>query len=1228
MVNTLTKTTLREIRQSLGRYLAILAIIAIGVAIFAGLRMSEPDMIETGVVYLDEQRFYDLRLISTLGFTEEDVDEFAALDGVELARGSVFTEFLCQSDRGADVVLVAHSITPGVNIPSLVSGRLPEKANECLVDGGMFSEKDIGTTIRVSKANDEATLDLLKFDEYTIVGLTDSPLYINYERGTSSIGSGSISAFILLPEDGFESDIYYDLYIRISKRAPAYSDDYQPLLDDIKPSVESLLKLRASKRYDDLHSDALEQISEGEAELADGRAEYADARAEAEAELADALAKLQDGETEYADGVEKYRSGLNDYYSGLEEYEEGLEEIAKAEKELADGRAEYEKAKAEAEAELADAYALLADGEAQYADGLQQYNDGLVELEEGEKLIAENEAELADAKLQLDAALMQLSKASKELEAAEKELEEGREQLEQTKLLLDEAQKYIDYFADLLSQGEDELAKLDPESSDYAVLLDLLNKGYEVYNSAYAEFSKGLAQYEEGYAQYLDGLAQYEAGLAAYNDGWKQYWDGYSQYEDGKAQLAQAKLDLEAGRQELADAKTELDSARAELDSGWAEYYDGKAEAEEEFAKAEAELADGEAKLADGKAELEEADRILKDVWVELVNAPQELLDARQQLDEGWQEYEDGKAEAEEEFAKAEAELANGEAKLADARDELAKLEPADTYTLSRRENIGYACFESDTNIVAAISLIFPVFFFLVAALVCMTTMKRMVDEQRTQIGVLKAIGYSRGQIIGKYLFYSGSAAAVGCVIGFAIGSTILPLVMWEIYSMMYGFAPLEMVFDPGLAAMTFAASMLCSMGSTYLSCRAELVRPAAELIRPKTPKAGKRVFLEHIGFIWKRLSFLQKVSVRNVLRYRSRFIMMVLGIGGCTALLVTGFGIKDSIANIAGDQYGEISLYDYAISLSEPLDDAEVSDYLSDMGFESGDGLLVHSGSTDIISETDSHSVYLVSPKNNSLEGFVSLHSGVEPIPFPGDGCAVINVGLANDMGVQVGDTVSLRDTDFGTVSVTISGICDNYIYNYVYVSPDTYISQLGKAPEFNTIFLNSDTGLDPNEESVLLGDDDRVSTVSANATFRDRLTTTLERLNLIVIVVVVCSGALAFVVLYNLTNINITERIREIATVKVLGFYPGETASYVFREINILACVGSLVGLLMGKGLHAFIIAQIKVEAMFFPCRITAMSYLLSFVFTILFTVLITNFMRPRLKKIHMAESLKSIE
>ncbi|MBO5667400.1 MAG: FtsX-like permease family protein, partial [Firmicutes bacterium] len=811
MVKPLLKTTLREIRQSLGRFLAIMAIIGLGVGFFAGLRMCQPTMQKTGVKYLSEQEFFDFRLMSTLGFTEEDVAEFNAMSGIEAASGSYFTEFLYKAAPDSDAVLVAHSITEGINTPELTAGRLPIRGDECLADAVFFTEEDLGSKIQISDNNDSDTLELFVSEEYTIVGLARTPLYLNHERGTASIGNGSVEAFVLIPEEGFDSEAYHELYLRMADVADAYSDIYETQADLLEPEVKDFLAHRADIRYETLYNDALDEIHEGEEELADGWIEYRQERADAEQELADALLELEDGEIEYLDGIAEYEQGLIDYEEGFLDFQEGKQDYA-------EGKLEYE------------------DGLQKYLDGLKEYEDGVKQLEEAEE--------------ELEAARRKLNSASRQLSAAKAELDAGEANYAQLNQLYSSAAMLIPSFPTSAGITTPEQAIAALESQDAS---NPLVQGWRFTESQIGEPLTGA--YVSGVRSQLDsGWSQYNSGLDQYRSGRSKYNKGYAEYLDGKKELEEAWIELEDARVELEDAEIELKDASQEL--------------------------------FDGVLELAEARKKLDD-------APGELADARKELDDGWIEYYDGVADAKREFAEAEADLYEGEQEIIDAYEELADLKPADTYTLTRNENAGYACFDNDISIIAAISVVFPAFFFLVAALVCTTTMKLMVEEQRTQIGVLKALGYSRAKIIGKYLFYSGSAAFSGSLIGYALGSYGLPMILWAIYGIMYDFAPLEMFFDPMLALISFGAALFCSMGSTYISCRSELSRPTAELLRPKAPKAGKRILLEYITPIWKRLSFLRKVSVRNVFRYRSRLIMMLLGIGGCTALLVTGFGIS-----------------------------------------------------------------------------------------------------------------------------------------------------------------------------------------------------------------------------------------------------------------------------------------------------------------------------------------------
>ena len=1228
MVKTLFRSALREVRQSFGRYLAILAIVGLGVGFFAGLRACQPDMMLTGGAYLEAQKLYDFRFLSTLGFTEDDVAAFAAHEDVSAARGAVYADFLTEVEEGHEMVVKAHSLTDGVNLPKLSVGRMPEAPNECLGDAKYFLEGDLGRTLPVNPSNNEETRDLLRYEGYTIVGLAWSPYYLNYERGTSSIGSGTVAAAVFIPEDGFDFEAYYEIFVTVEDMGAPYSDAYDAAVDRLKPEMEVLLGQRAELRYASLYDEAVADISDADREIADGWLDYRQEKADAETELDDAYQELTGGEADYEQGQQDYEQGRIDYEQGLRDFAEGerkvqdaRKELANAEQEVADGEqaladarkelddgwAEYNQSKADVEQELASALRKLEDGEAEYQDGLDEYNKGLKKLEDAEDEIADGEAELRKGWRELDAAQAELDTAWARLEQAQQQLDASKAQLDAGEAEYQAAYQQLEELAAAMGVPLEELMHT-PEGQALAAARAELDRGW-------ASYEAGLRQYEDGYAEYRSGASQVEAGLR--------------ELRAGEAELGRGRKELSSGREELASAKKKLAEARQELDDGWKEYNDGKAEAERELADALQKLNDGEAeyaegvqeweegkqalaegreKLADAERELEDARRELNDARAELERAPGELADARQELDEGWDEYHDGKADADREFADAEKKLMEAEGELADAREKLKDLKRATTYTLTRAENTGYTCFENDISIVAAISVVFPAFFFLVAALVCMTTMKRMVDEQRTQIGVLKALGYGKGQIMSKYLFYSGSAALVGSTLGYGMGITGLPWIIWEIYGLIYGFAPLEYAVLPDLMSLSFAAALLCSMGATWLSCRIELRRQASELIRPKTPRAGRRVFLEYITPLWRRLGFLHKVSARNVLRYRSRLVMMVLGIGGCTALLCTGFGIRDSIAHVADDQFDEITLYDYAVTFQEGQTQESAKAYLEKSGWAEDQGLLVHSGSIDILTPGGSKSVYLVVSSKDSLEGFLSLHSGGRPVAYPGEGEVVLNAGLAESLRIREGDTVQLHDSKLGSIEAVVSALCDNYVFNYAYVSAETYQKQIYETPEYNTLYVLAREGADPYEEGALLLEGEGVGAVTVNDATRERVDSMLSRLDYIVVVIVLCAAALAFIVLYNLTNINVTERIREIATIKVLGFYQNEVAAYVFREINMLSILGSLAGLGMGKALHLFVMEQVRIDAMTFACRIAPTSYLISFAMTQLFTFTIS--------------------
>ena len=909
MGKAVRKNTLREIRGTFGRFFAIMAIIALGVGFFTGVRITTPAMVDTVNRFLDENQFYDYRLLSALGWNEEDIADFRNRSDVRYAEGAYSLDIITAGTN--EYVMRLHSITENINGIKLVEGRMPQSSDECLIESGKVS---VGGRIYLSDDNSETVKNTLRHDMFNIVGSVDSSLYINFERGNSSVGNGEIRAFVYLPKEAFDLDVYTEAYVRFDQDHDIYSDEYDEYMDGREEQWEKIAQSRADMRFDEIYSEAEKKLDDGREEL------------------------------------EKNRK-------------DGQEKLDKAKKDLDDGKA------------------------------------------------------------QLDEQLAQL----------------------------------------------EQIRDIMPE------------------------------QYASGMEQYNAALADYESGLS---------------------------------------------------------------------------------------------------------------------------DYENSLAEFENQISDAEEELRNGE-------NELAKLKKPDTYVLGRNTNIGYSCFESDSDIVAQVARVFPVFFILVAALVCMTTMSRMVEEQRTQIGVLKALGYSEGTVMGKYMFYSGTAAVIGCIFGYGAGTYIFPKIIWKSYELMYLELPIHYLFSVKLALIALLVSLVCSIGVTWFSCRIELAETAAALMRPKAPKAGKRVLLERVGFIWRRLKFLKKVSIRNIFRYKKRLFMMILGIGGCMALLLTGFGIKDSIAGFADTQYDEIQVADASAALRN-VEDEPPEDLLTVLNENTKENILLYTGAWDLLygKRVKSVTINAVESFEDMDKYFVLRDMNGEPIAPPTEGEAIVSHSIAERFGIEKGGTMRLRDENMRELNVKVTGIFENHVYNVVFIRKDTMEAQLGEKLPLNYAFINFKEGVDENQASAEISKNSHIMQMLKFDVLKERLSKMMSSLDYIVLIVIICAAGLAFIVLYNLTNINITERVREIATIKVLGFFRRETSAYVLRENLALTAMGIAAGSIAGVFLHRFVMAQIKVDLVDFSVRILPVSFLYSIVLTFIFNFAVDLFMELKLERINMAESLKSIE
>ena len=1220
--NMMGRNLTQTIRRSLGRYIAIMAIVALGAGLFNGLRVTKVDMVATVQNYTDQQNMFDLQVMNSYGWTDENVAALSETPGIADAEGCISLDVLMHYGDHDDVAYKLLSLPETVSKPSLMAGRMPESADECLLDGFAYGEEFIGRKIYVSSTNDPDTAENLAFDTYTIVGLVNTPLYLNMQRGSTTIGSGSLKGFLYLPREGFSLEYYTEIDLTLQGDYAVYTDEYNDAMDAMADTLEAAAQVQADSRYNDILQEAEDAFAEGRQEYLDGMVEYREGKAEAEQKLADALTELNDGEKELEEGRQELADGRAQLNSAQAAVNENRQTLADSKAQLAQAKADTYAQLDEAQAELDSNYAQVSDGLSQVNDGLTQIDDGLAQLDDGLAQIDDGLAQIDDGLAQIDDGVAQIDDGLAQIDDGITQLEDAIVQIDDGLAELDEALPLLDAAAEAAQKMLDLLTSLPFGDSEAiaeveAQLQELINQR-DTYTAQREELiatrAQCAAQLEELRQQKEDLTAQREALLA-------QREEVVAQKE---ALLAQRK-EVAAQREEAAAQKAELLETKATLEDAMAQIQDGYAQLAEGRAEAEAQFADAQAQLDSGEAQLNDAQATINEKWNDIAEGEEALLEAEQTLADGWEEYYEGKAEAEAELADAEEELRKGRQELADARADIDAIKAPTLYTLTRNTNLGYVVFESDSDIVAGVAKIFPVFFLAVAALVCITTMTRMIDEERTQIGVLKALGYSSGAIMSKYLLYSGTACLLGIGLGLLLGSTVFPQIIWYAYCIMYDFSDqLTLSYDIGTIVFIFVSYLGLTLLVTWYCCRRELRDVPAELIRPKPPVSGKQILLEKLPF-WKNLKFLNKVAIRNIFRYRQRLAMMLLGIGGCTALLVTGFGIGDSVSDIVSYQFETVTLYDIGVTFEEALDEEGQAEFLA--ATPEQEVLFCYQGGIDVDFDNSVKNVNFLA-LDGSLDGFMDLHKGDSPIPMPGENEVLISIGTATAMGIEVGDTVTLRNSDLEELDLTVSGVFDNNVYNYAIVSGDTLRGQWGRSPELQTAFVLANEGQEVHELGAQLAACEGVLTLTINQDTADTVGNMMSALDAVILVVVVCAGALAGIVLYNLTNINIQERIREIATIKVLGFNAGETASYVFKENLTLTVVGTALGLIAGKWLHALVMSYVRIDMVWFDNRVNTISYVIAAVLTILAAVIVDFVMYFKLEKINMAEALKSVE
>ena len=1356
-MKALRKEFWMEIRKSKSRFISILLIVALGVAFFSGIQASSPDMRYSGDAYYDESSLMDIKVVGTMGLTSDDVSSIESIDGIESAEGAWSTDVMCGEGQKQKVLRI-ESINDTVNKLDVQEGRLPEKSGEIFLDSTFASSNEYKVGDKVV-LREEGDSPVLVTTEYTVVGTGRSPLYISFNRGNTTLGTGEVNGFgYVLPED-FDQEIYTQIYVTVhgAKGLTSYTDGYENLIAKIKDRVENIADDRCQIRLAAVKADAQEEINDAQKKLDDGKKE-------ADEKLADAKEELDKGEKDLEDGRKEYEDGKSQLEDAKTELADGKKQLEDAKTELADGKNQLEDAKAQladgksqlesarnqlsssksqldtARSQLDDGWsqvsaakAQLADGQAQLDSAQKQVTSGLAELEENQKTLDENKAKLADGKAQIEAGEQQLEAAKQTLTTKQSELDQskaeiiaGQQQIESTRTQLNAQKQQITDGLSQVSAGEaqlqDGISALESAKAQLTELQSQLEIVRASYNAALenpdasqeeidilaaqvsaleeqeaavsqqiqaseaqiesqrqqlaatrSELESGLAAVEDGLSQLSQkeselnaGREQITAGQAEIDAGWIQIQEQENTLAASKAEIEAGEQELEKGQKQLKAAKKKLNKAQKEIDSnaetlaagqaeldanvaklndseaqyasGLEQYNSGArqiAENEAKLTSGEQEIAENEAKLADGEKEIADNEKKLADGEKEITDNEKKLQDAVKDLKKGEKDLADGKKEYEDAKKDAEDEIAENQQKLDDAKKELEDLEMPEWMVTDREELPEYTDYGDNADRLRNIGQVFPVIFFLVAALISLTTMTRMVEEQRTQIGTLKALGYKKSAIAAKYICYAFFATLLGSVLGMLIGEKIIPYIIITAYGIMYHNVAntISIDYQPGFALIASTASVVCTVGATLFASGKELQETPASLMRPPAPKEGKRVLLERLTFIWKHLSFSWKSTIRNLFRYKKRLIMTVFGIAGSMGLMLVGFGIQDSISDIAAIQYRELQHYDgMVIEDSDATEEehAELFEYMKE------NEQIAHCNRVQMTKisapkGSSNISIYLFVPE--SLSEFardVTLKNRItgETYELTDEGAA-ISEKTASLLGLKVGDMIPLKKGD-KEYKVRVAVITENYMSHYLYMTPRVYEQTFGEMPEYeNIVFTMQEDCKDDLEMagSRILANPGALS-ISYTSSLASQVDRMLSTLDAVILVLIVSAGMLAFVVLYNLNNINITERQRELATLKVLGFYDGEVSQYVLRENVILTVLGIMFGAVFGILIHRYVITTVEVDAVMFGRNIKPLSFLYSGILTSIFSIVVNGVMHFKLKTIDMVESLKSVE
>ncbi len=1216
--------------KSKGRFISILLLVALGSFALVGLQVTGSDMRKTGESFLNSLNAADISIIGDYGIDLKNTEAINAVSGAEKIEYGYLKDAVIS---GTDDSIRIFSVTDGISEYKIVSGRMPQSDDEiALVD--KFSDKyNIGDVISFSEKADVSGNTVLKYHDMKIVGFINSGELLSYiNMGQSTAGTGELQGYAAVMSGAFDSDVFMiaRLTFTDTKNVDPYSSEYADLIHAHKAELENLLADQPALRFEAIKTEYLEKIDDAKKQIDDG-----------EKELSDALDRLNESEAELSDAKQKYEDGL----------------------------AEYEKQKNDAYARLADAEKQLSDAKAKIADGEKQLADEKVKYEDG---IKEYENQKAEAELKLSESKKKLDEAAAEIEKNESQLEAKRGELSAAEKTLAGARKELDSKTGQYNTKLSELETKKAELKGQRRQLDTAEKQLSAQITA-AEKSTGMTfeQIEENLPILEKTLPneQYESLCALVkakkelgenadrlSEAEKELVSAEKQLEESKAALDAAGADYSKNSEELSAAKDQLSAAETELlaakqsyFAGVSEYDSGKAEADAKLSSAKSELdaaaskiSESEAELSSSKAEYNDgmkeyktqkasADKKLSEAKTELDDAAQQIADGEKELSDGWSEYNEKKPDA-------EAELADAREKVDEAQNTIDNLKPPQYAIDSRREipgSEGYRIYGTISEIVDSLADVFPIFLYFVAALVTLTTMTRFVDEERINSGTLKALGYTNRDIVKKFTVYGLSASMSGAVLGIVSGHILISLIVYNAYKVGLIYPRIELHFYPVVSVIAIVLAFACAVLPAGIVAEKSLREKPSELLMPKAPKAGSKIMLERIKPIWNHMSFTHKVTARNIFRYKKRMFMTIFGVCGSVTLIFAGFSVQNSISGVKDRQFGEIMKYDLIVAQNAGIGEkqqGEIDELL--MSDDVSSYAPVHYETVTKIAgkKGDRQQIKLIVPEDSgALSEYISLinRKSGKSISLTDNGC-VISERLSEVTGASVGDAIEFTDADGNQQSCMVSGITEMYTGHFIFMSKGAYESSFDEsyASDAYLITLSDRLAENAKAQASRFIELDCVKGVVQNTTMTNQIDTIVHSLNKIMEILIIVAIMLAVVILYNLTNINVAERIRELSTIKVLGFYNKEVTMYIYRETIILTILGILTGFGFGDLLYRYILAAVPPDDVMFNPALGAKAFVIPVIVVSLITFLLGLLVNKKLKNIDMLGALKSVD